>query len=90
MPSYRRKAVEVDAVMEDFDAKSPTELREYLDLLDKVARIAIEGFTTVTVTVKGRPEELRDLAKELKSWQPVMGWTPDAERLFKALEGQDD
>lgn len=89
MPSYRRKAIEVETVMDDFDSKTPEDIRASLKILDDVAKIAVEGYTTVTVTIKGRPEELRDLAEEIKTWTPVGGWSSEAQKLFLALEGED-
>jgi hypothetical protein len=89
LTSYRRRRAEIESSIEDHDEKTPGAMREYLDILDKVARIGVEGYTTVTVTIKGRPEELQDLADELKTWTPGPGWSPEAERLFKALEGED-
>jgi hypothetical protein len=89
MSSYRRRAVQVESVMDDFSSKTPEDLRAALSILDKVAKIGVEGYTTVTVTIKGRPEELSDLADELKTWSPGGGWSAEAQRLFKALEGED-
>lgn len=89
MASYRRKAVEIDAVMEDFDSRTPESLRDTLAILDEVAKIGVEGYTKVTVTLSGRPEELLDLADELSTWTPSNGWSTEALRLFKALRGGD-
>jgi hypothetical protein len=90
MTSYRRKTVAVTSLAEDFEAKTPDDLRDALDILDKVTRIGVEGYTIVTVKVSGRPEELADLADELNTWTPSGGWSADAQRLFKALRGEDD
>ena len=88
MRSYRRKSVEVDSLVEEAGAIRPETLQEYLTLFKKVADIAVEGYTTVTVTIKGRPEELEDLANELQIWTPAGGWSSDALRLFEALRGE--
>lgn len=89
MPSYRRKAVEIESSVSEAGALKPETLQEYLTLFHKVADLAVEGYTTVTVTLKGRPEELEDLAEELSTWTPGPGWTADAKRLFKALRGEE-
>jgi hypothetical protein len=89
MTSYRRQSVEIDAIMEDFADKTPEDLRAALALLDKIVKIGIAGYTAATVTVRGRPEELADLADELNTWTPSGGWSPEATKLFKALRGED-
>lgn len=88
MTSYRRKALEIEAVMEDFDEKTPDDIRDTLAILDKVAKIGVEGYTITTVKISGRPEELADLAAELCTWTPSGGWSQEAQNLFRALRGE--
>jgi len=86
----RREVTKFEAVVEeDLGEETPKTLREYADLVDKVAKIGIEGWTRVTVKIVGRREELRDLAEELQTWKPSGGWSPDALKLFRALEGEE-
>jgi hypothetical protein len=87
--TFRRQATKIESDIEDHDENTPKSMREYVELLERVAQIGIEGYTRVHVSISGRSDELYDLAKELKSWTPTGGWSEDALRLFKALEGED-
>jgi hypothetical protein len=86
--SIRRRVTEIEVEIEDRDS-SPQSMRQYVDLLEKVGKIGVEGWTRVHVSISGRREELEDLADELQSWTPMSGWSPDALKLFAALrEGE--
>lgn len=86
--SIRRRVTEIEVEIEDRDS-SPQSMRQYVDLLEKVGKIGIEGWTRVHVSIVGRREELEDLADELQTWTPGGGWSADALKLFAALrEGE--
>jgi hypothetical protein len=85
--SFRRKTTELRATLVEEDTR-PETLRDYADLLDKVATIGISGYERVTISITGRQEELADLAEELQTWTPSSGWSEDAQKLFKMLQGE--
>ena len=89
MTSFRRRTVEIESSMEDYDAVAPKTMRDYVSILEKVAKVGISGYTDIHITIRGRREELQDLADELQTWSPSGGWTEDAKRLFRALQGEE-